>query len=145
MEVLLQDQLPFVGGIGAVRVSSEKSGNDRGIPSHIHDLGLTLKLFLPCFALYENRLDIWHRDVPWSSVKQLRSVAETEVSVDDVFDKLIDNFRTGEITEKGAKAHSKSKKFVQAFTSIVYPFIYAQQDTGTKLLYSKVPLPWYVR
>ena len=105
-------------------------------------LGLTLNPFPPYFSLYENRLDIWQRDVPWSSTKQLRSVAETEFSVDDVFNKLINNFRTGEIVNEAAKAHSKSKKLEQNYRSRVYPFCYAQQDTGTKLLYRKVALPW---
>ena len=143
MEVFLQDQLTFVGGFGAVRVPNEKSGNDRGIPSHIHNLGLTLKLFLPYFALYENRLDIWRRDVPWSSVKQLRSVAETEFTVDDVFDHFINTFGSGEISDKGAGAHSKSEKIKQAFAPRVDFFVCVQQqDAGTILQYRKIPLPW---
>ena len=143
MGVLPQDQLPVVGRIGAVRVSNEKSGNDCAPLSHI-EFGTHAEPLSHSLSLYEKRLDIWQRDVPWSSVKQLRSVAETEFSTDDVFDKLINNFRTGEIAKEGVKAHSKSKKVEQAHGSdmIVYPFRYAEQDTGTKLQYRKIPLPW---
>ena len=92
----------------------------------------------------KKRLEIWQRDVPWSSVKQLRSVAETEFSADHVFDKFISDFEADEITNEGARAHSKSKKLKQAYENRfkVYPFVCVQKDTGTKLQYRKIPLPW---
>merc|ERR1711871_1274570 len=51
------------------------------------------------------QLDIWQRDVPWSSVKQLRTVLETEYSIDDIFDAILHIFvRTGK--SKAAQANS---------------------------------------
>ena len=65
------------------------------------------------------RLDIWQRDVPWSSVKQLRTVLETEYSIDDVFGGIIDNFfastMSSTFSEKVRRdVHTKSEAAKQA-------------------------------
>ena len=40
---------------------------------------------------FEDQIDVYEREVEWSSVKQLRSVVETEFTCDQVFDYLRDH------------------------------------------------------
>ena len=80
--------------------------------------------------------------MPWSSTKQLRSVAETEFTVDDVFDTFMNTFGLGKITKEYSKQHSKSKQITKAYRFQVHPFSFIQQDAATALQYRKIPLPW---
>ena len=94
---------------------------------------------------YCYRLEIWQRDVPWSSVKQLRTVLETEYSIDDIFDGQLVLFeetrsRFHEKLQKDAQA--KSEKAKDAYGLIVQPFLVTEQNTGTASYYREVPLPW---
>ena len=87
--------------------------------------------------------------MPWSSVKQLRTVLETEYSVDDIFDGQIHflelelRVRSSALVEK-VKRHqfSKSKKAEQADGFTCKPFVVTDQNTWTSLYYREVPLPW---
>ena len=91
-------------------------------------------------------MDIWQRDVPWSSVKQLRSVAETEFSADDAYFLLVDNFERKSHKAKDAtnlaKKHAKSETLKQAYKDEVVPFVCMQEDVATCLQYREIPLPW---
>ena len=78
----------------------------------------------------------------WSSVKQLRSIAETELSVDDIFDYLMKDFPGDGEMVKRAQAHIKSKKVKATTGRKVEPFICMQRDVATKVLYREIPLPW---
>ena len=73
----------------------------------------------------------------------MKSVAETEFSVDDVFDHFINIFEGVQVAAKLAKAHAPSEALKTSHTSsAVEPFICVQQDIGTKLQYREIPLPW---
>ena len=86
---------------------------------------------------------MWQRDVPWSSVKQLRTVLETEYSVDDIFDAMVDIFGSMKLSNKLQKdAQAKSEKAKEAYGFHQYAFLVTDQNTGTTLLYRAVPLPW---
>ena len=74
-------------------------------------------------------------------MKQLRSVVETEFSVDDVYDFYIRDDVTKE-AEKAAKEHAQSTKLRQSVSSAVEPFCCVQQNVRTKVQYREVPLPW---
>ena len=81
--------------------------------------------------------------MPWSSVKQLRTVLETEYSIDDIFDGQMHFFAgtgTAEKLKKDAKA--KSEKAEQAGGHLVRPFLVITQNTGTASYYREMPLPW---
>ena len=82
--------------------------------------------------------------MPWSQAKQLRTVVETELSVDDVFDYLLFSLASTAFQES-IKRHGKSKKIKQiAAGSEAYPFVVKEENTATSLLYRQIPLPWYV-
>ena len=82
------------------------------------------------------------RDVPWSAVKQLRTVLETEYSVDDVFDSFIDTFETSQVDDYAAKAESEA---VQKTLGLrIRPFSVTEVNTATSLHYREFPFPWYV-
>ena len=86
---------------------------------------------------------MWQRDVPWSSVKQLRTVLETEYSVDDIFDAMVDIFGSMKLSNKLQKdAQAKSEKAKEAYGLVVHPFVVTDQNTGTCLHYREAPLPW---
>ena len=94
--------------------------------------------------IHPNRLDVWQRNVLWSQAKQLRTMVETELSVDDVFDYFKSNLGGGKFGEV-IKRYGKSKKLKQiAAGSIVHPFIVRERNTATTLHYRQLPLPWYV-
>ena len=87
--------------------------------------------------------------MPWSSVKQLRTVLETEYSVDDIFDGQLHlfaeiTFAEGSDFAKKLKkdAQAKSKKAGAAHGLYVFPFVVTEQNTGTALAYRELPLPW---
>ena len=81
--------------------------------------------------------------MPWSSVKQLRTVLETEYSIDDVFDVRLHFFGKADLSEKRKKgAYAKSKKAKQAHGLLSMLFVVKYQNTATSLLYREVPLPW---
>ena len=77
----------------------------------------------------------------WSSVKQLRTVLETEYSIDDIFGGLMHFFARLDLAEKLEK-DAKSKKVKQADGFSFTPFHVTDQITATSLYYREVPLPW---
>ena len=82
--------------------------------------------------------------MPWSQAKQLRTVLETELSVDDVFDDIFFSVASTAF-EKGIKRHGKSKKIKEmAAGSQAFPFVVKGANIATALLYRQIPLPWYV-
>ena len=89
------------------------------------------------------RVDVWHRDVPWSSVKQLRTAIETEHSVDDVFDSLVYNFEE-ERMSKTAKKYGKTKALKMVGGFRVCLLVAMELNTASCLQYRVMPLPWYV-
>ena len=90
--------------------------------------------------IVQNRLDIWQRDVPWSPVKQMRSVVQTTFSLDDVFDHLC-NFKKLQFKHR-VHRHVSSEKVKKATGVVVYPFTHLKQDnknTATKVQYRIMP------
>ena len=80
----------------------------------------------------------------WSQAKQLRTMVETELSVDDVFDYLKRDIG-GTKFKEDVKRHGKSEKLKQiAAGSQAYPFVVKERNAATTLLYRQLPLPWYV-
>ena len=76
-------------------------------------------------------------------MKQLRTVLETEHSIDDIFDALLYFFAEATFSEKYKKnAYGKSKKAKEAYGFMCKLFLVTDQNTGTTLLYRAVPLPW---
>ena len=76
-------------------------------------------------------------------MKQLRTVLETEYSVDDIFDGRLHFFERMGISEgikKDAEAKSVKVKEAHGFASL--PFFVNDQNTATSLYYREVPLPW---
>ena len=134
MDVFLQDVSSWIGGVGldteGVIVLSFKTCDSRFTRSIFRIL---------------DRLDIWHRDVPWSAVKQLKTVMQTECSVDDVFDSLLDTFdnvtvRSAELAKKHGA--SKAQKMAGGFRIALVRV--KDLNTASALLYRVLPLPWYV-
>ena len=98
-------------------------------------------------ASHLDRLDVWHRNVPWSQAKQLRTVLETELSVDDIFDCWLSEFEANldDKCYERIKRHARSTKLRKvASSSQAYPFILNTHNTSTCLLYRYINLPWYV-
>ena len=92
-------------------------------------------------ASHLDRLDVWQRNVPWSQAKQLRTVVETELSVDDIFDFLAHDKDC--MTRNLAKRLANYKKLQQSATgSYAYPFIIMEHNTVCALMYRILPLPW---
>ena len=76
-------------------------------------------------------------------MKQLRTVLETEYSIDDIFDGQLHFFTStshSEMFKKGAQAISE--KLEQAYGLLAHPFVVTDQNTATCLYYREVPLPW---
>ena len=83
--------------------------------------------------------------MPWSPVKQLRTVLETDYSIDNIFDREVHNFATSStrITEKlGKEAQAKSEKVNTALGFTARPFVVTDQNTATCVYYREMPLPW---
>ncbi len=102
-------------------------------------------LCLSSISLHRYRLEIWQRDVPWSATKQLRTVLETEYSIDDIFDGQLIPFEepvsnVHKHLQKDAEA--KSKKAKHAYGFHLFPFLVREQNTATSLYYREVPVPW---
>ena len=95
-------------------------------------------------ASHLDRLDVWHRNVPWSQAKQLRTVVETELSTDDVFDYFLRSASQNEARD-AIRRHGKSKKLKKmAAGRQALPFRVIERNALTVLFYRYVPLPWYV-
>ena len=97
-------------------------------------------------ASHFDRLDVWHRNVPWSRTKQLRTVVETELSVDDIFDCWLSEFEANNNSfYERIKRHARSTNLRKvAAASQAYAFILNTHNTSTCLLYRYINLPWYV-
>ena len=81
--------------------------------------------------------------MPWSSLKQLRTVLETEYSIDDIFDGELHFLARESLSERLKKdAQAKSEKAKEAYGLVVKPFMVVDQNIGTTLYYREVPLPW---
>lgn len=98
---------------------------------------------------FETRLDIWHRNVPWSSVKQFLSVVETGGSVDEVFENFrMDWMNKGHVMFKRAvQKHQKSNSdaMERALRQGAHcPFMQLEQDSLTALYYRMMNFPWCV-
>ena len=75
-------------------------------------------------------------------MKQLRSVVETEYSVDEVFDCLCYNFERGEVSKLANKTNSEAVKM--AAGSIFTLGLVRELNAVTGVVYREVPFPWYV-
>lgn len=71
----------------------------------------------------------------------MRTVLETEYSIDDIFDGQLDLILQSSAIKK-LKRYAKSEKFKQADGFAFKPFVAIEQNTGTVLYYREVPLPW---
>lgn len=140
MEVLQKNKLRRSSSIGAVRL--DKSLRALAPPMQSINLELTLEKS-PRALLLSDRLDIWQRDVPWSPAKQLRSVLETELSLDDVFDYEVSRLRVNELQEN-ARRHAPSEAIKTAASVPVFPFFCTGQSSATSLSYRVLPFPWFV-
>ena len=73
----------------------------------------------------------------------MRTVLETEYSIDDIFDVQLHLFGRLDLSKKLKKdAKAKSEKAGQADGFSCSPFQVTDQNTGTALYYREVPLPW---
>ena len=73
----------------------------------------------------------------------MRTVLETEYSIDDIFDGQLHFFGGKGVSDKLQKdAQAKSEKAKEAYGHFVKPFVVTDQNTGTALQYREVPLPW---
>ena len=76
-------------------------------------------------------------------MKQLRTVLETEYSIDEIFDGQLHFFGGKGVSDKLQKdAQAKSEKAKEAYGLVVHPFVVTDQNTGTSLHYREAPLPW---
>ena len=100
----------------------------------------------------DQQLDVYQKEVDWSTTKQLRSVLDTELSVNDIFDCMVDNF-TGSTTfakdNKGglhehAAKHIRSAKVEETVGFKVYPLLRIEKDAVLAIQYRVTPMPWYV-
>ena len=84
--------------------------------------------------------------MPWSAVKQLRSVGETSASVGEVFDYFRYDFQMEDSAfEKGVSKHGQSEKVKAVLQKKVFrPFLYFQQDAISSVQYRMLSFPWYV-
>ena len=98
---------------------------------------------------FDDRLDIWHRDVPWSSVKQLRSVVETVASVDDVFEHFSIMWMDLGATsfDRAVQKHKQSESDAMERAlqrNRHWPFKQVEQNALTGLQYRMMSFPWCV-
>ena len=84
---------------------------------------------------------MWQRDVPWSSAKQLRSVVETEYSMNEIFDYMLYSFGRSLITRYGLQ-QKKSQAFKDLVGFRVHLVHVKEADTGTRLEYRELAFPW---
>ena len=78
-------------------------------------------------------------------MKQLRTVVETEYSVDDVFDTILRHFHVeGGLTDYYANKGHKSDAVKMAAGSQYYLLLVQEQNIASCLQYREIPLPWYV-
>ena len=76
-------------------------------------------------------------------MKQLRTVLETEYSIDDIFDARLHLFGSVKLDEKIMKdAQAKSEKAKQAHGLFSMPLVVIDQNAATCLYYREVSLPW---
>ena len=100
----------------------------------------------------DQQLDVYEKEVDWSTTKQLRSVLDTELSVDDLFDYMVDEWTQatpfaklvkGGVHEHAAK-HAASAKVEEAMGFKVFPLLRIEKDAVLVIHYRVTPLPWYV-
>ena len=101
----------------------------------------------------DQQLDVYQKEVDWSSSKQLRSVLDTELSVDDIFDYMVDEWTRvptfakrvkGGLYEHAAK-HAASAKVEETSTGFkVNPLLRIEKDAVLVIQYRVTPMPWYV-
>ena len=73
----------------------------------------------------------------------MRTVLETEYSIDDIFDGQLHFFAASDVSKRLKKdAKSKSEKAEHAVGDLVIPFLVTDQNTATASIYREMPLPW---
>ena len=87
-----------------------------------------------------NQLEIYERDVEWSSSKQMRTVYVTQLGVEQVLESMIHDLEDSIVAS--AKAEGVSKALTQAAGENVYPFALVGLGWGTWLQYRVLRCPW---
>ena len=74
----------------------------------------------------------------------MRTVLETEYSIDEIFDGQLDKF-PGNLSSNFAEKYKevvRAEKAKQAVGFMFKPFMVFDQNTATALYYREFPLPW---
>ena len=71
----------------------------------------------------------------------MRTVLETEYSIDDIFDAILHFFLASDLGKR-LKKDAKAEKAKEAIGFVLHPFLVTDQNTGTCLNYREIPLPW---
>ena len=89
----------------------------------------------------EHQLLVHERSVGWSSVKQLRSVVRTSISVEEVFEYLISSL--GRVTTSRHADMFEGRASAAAVQTEDYnPFVQRHEHGITTILYKTFPFPW---
>ena len=95
----------------------------------------------------DEQLDVYSRSVKWSASSQLRTRAETEYGVEDVFEWLVQKFG-GRIEHEVDVSIGAAKSLSRAASSRIgyYPFLTTAEDgcSVTALYYQETEFPWCV-
>ena len=87
-------------------------------------------------------MSIYQRDVPWSSIKQMRTVVETEPNVDDVYEYLLSSFRYATLRRHYTEKLGMSKQVSKAAAHEINPFVCVERNAGIKIQYKQMRFPW---
>ena len=87
----------------------------------------------------EDQINVWERDVPWSSVKQLRSTVETEFSCDEVFENLCAKHGQRHIHYARRARTVEAEKVLMGDEH--FPIKIIEEDGLTCLMVKTFPLP----
>ena len=90
-----------------------------------------------------DQLDVYERVVNWSAVKQLRSVVETELACDDIFEFIAKTLQTDKTAKKMKKLAASNAREAEVFNGTrVTVFFSREENCATQIFYQEVPLPW---
>ena len=90
---------------------------------------------------HDEQLDVHERTVVWSQSKQLRSVVETSISCEEVYDNLLYTFGGNSFVESFAKKLRKAEADV-ANAGTYHPFCHIGDLSATALMVKEIPFPW---
>ena len=97
----------------------------------------------------DEQLDVYARDVKWSTTSQLRSVVETDVGTEAIFDSLLISINETKIYSAAyVDRNHPAAKALAATANFEYAYLYREtaedRSSLTGLYYRTVTFPWYV-